>query len=681
MSHTPLPLTALELLAPARDADTGIAAIDHGADAVYIGGPAFGARQSAGNTMDDIASLAEYAHRYNARVFMALNTLFTNEELPRARSLAFDAAKAGVDVLIVQDMGLMAGPLPDIELHASTQCDIRTPEKAAFLEKAGFSQMVLARELSLAEVAACRAALHSARIEYFIHGALCVSYSGQCYISEAITGRSANRGACAQLCRLPYDVYTKSGEQIARRSHVLSLRDNNQTDNLEALIDAGVSSFKIEGRLKDLVYVKNITAWYRQQLDAIIARRPELSRTSDGVSTFSFTPDPEKSFQRSRTDYFVHGRQFAKPYELAQLESPKNTGSPVGCCERVEPGEILVRPAAGVSLANGDGLTYLGDDEEIHGLAVNRADPAGRGLVRLTLRNRRELPEGLRRGMTLMRNLDRSFVRELSGESAVRRIPIVMTFLVEDDALTLIVTDGRECAEAHVAMDLDAPSNPERNRETLIRNLGRLGDTLYTASDIFVPEDLDVFVPASVVNMMRREAVDALTKMREEARVRPGRAPVTRLYRRISDAQTVSRLMKDTMALGWSGFDMLALSPAEQETMRRRRMFVDAFRNDFDWTRLRALELSQSAALLEAALYVEMVQPADIERLRRRIAGEAIARCASWTAFARALLCARTFCSLRDGALSTRSRIAEDEARLTALLSGPWQSAWPRVAP
>lgn len=525
MTHTPLPLTALELLAPARDAETGIAAIDHGADAVYIGGPAFGARQSAGNAMEDIARLADYAHRYNARVFMALNTLFTNEELPRARSLAFDAAKAGVDVLIVQDMGLMAGPLPDIELHASTQCDIRTPEKAAFLEKAGFSQMVLARELSLAEIAACRAALLTARIECFIHGALCVSYSGQCYMSEAITGRSANRGACAQLCRLPYDVYTKAGERVAGRSHVLSLRDNNQTDNLEALIDAGVSSFKIEGRLKDLVYVKNITAWYRQKLDAVIARRPELSRTSDGVSTFSFTPDPEKSFQRGRTDYFVHGRQFDKPYELAQLESPKHTGSPVGRCERVEPGEILVRPLKGVSIANGDGLTYLGDDEEIHGLAVNRAEPEG-GLVKLSLRSRRELPEGLRRGMTLMRNLDRTFVRSLSGESAVRRIPIVMTFLVEDDALTLIVTDGRECAEAHVAMALEAPSNPERNRETLVRNLGRLGDTLYSASDIFVPDDLDVFVPASVVNMMRRDAVDALTEMREAARVRPGRAPV-----------------------------------------------------------------------------------------------------------------------------------------------------------
>lgn len=525
MPHTPLPLTTLELLAPARDAETGIAAIDHGADAVYIGGPAFGARQSAGNAMEDIARLADYAHRYNARVFMALNTLFTNEELPRARSLAFDAAKAGVDVLIVQDMGLMAGPLPDIELHASTQCDIRTPGKAAFLEKAGFSQMVLARELSLAEIAACRAALQTARIECFIHGALCVSYSGQCYMSEAITGRSANRGACAQLCRLPYDVYTEAGERIAKRSHVLSLRDNNQTDNLEALIDAGVSSFKIEGRLKDLVYVKNITAWYRQKLDAVIARRPELSRTSDGVSTFSFTPDPDKSFQRGRTDYFVHGRRFDKPYELAQLESPKNTGSPVGRCERVEPGEILVRPLKGVSIANGDGLTYLGDDEEIHGLAVNRAESEG-SLVKLLLRSRREVPEGLRRGMTLMRNLDRTFVRSLSGESAVRRIPIVMTFLVEDDALTLIVTDGRECAEAHVAMTLEAPSNPERNRETLIRNLGRLGDTLYSASDIFVPEDLDVFVPASIVNMMRRDAVDALTRMREAARVRPGRAPV-----------------------------------------------------------------------------------------------------------------------------------------------------------
>ena len=526
MTSSLLPLTALELLAPARDAETGIAAIDHGADAVYIGGPAFGARHSAGNTMDDIAKLCDYAHRYHARVFMALNTLFTNDELPKARSLAFDAAKAGVDVLIVQDMGLMAGPLPDIELHASTQCDIRTPEKAAFLEKVGFSQMVLARELSLDEVAACRRALTNARIEYFIHGALCVSYSGQCYISQAMVGRSANRGACAQLCRLPYDVYTESGVQIAKRSHVLSLKDNNQTDNLEALIDAGVSSFKIEGRLKDLVYVKNITAWYRQKLDAIIARRPELSRTSDGVSTFNFTPDPSKSFQRGRTDYFVHGRQFDAPYELAQLESPKNTGKPVARTERIELGMIFVRPNKGVELANGDGLTYLGDDEEIHGLSINRADPDKGGLVKLTLRNRHEVPEGLRRGMLLMRNLDRAFVRELSGDSAERRIPLVLTFTVEDDTLTLLVSDGKTCAQSNVAMDLEKPSNPERNRETLIKNLGRLGDTHYCVDEIYVPEDLDVFVPASTVNMLRRDAIEQLTELREALRVRPGRAPV-----------------------------------------------------------------------------------------------------------------------------------------------------------
>ena len=522
---TQLPLNALELLSPARDADTGIAAIDHGADAVYIGGPAFGARQAAGNSLDDIHRLCDYAHRYHARVFMALNTLFTDEELPKARSLAFDAAKAGIDVLIVQDMGLMAGPLPDIELHASTQCDIRTPEKARFLENVGFSQMVLARELSLAEVAACRAALTRARIEYFIHGALCVSYSGQCYMSEALVQRSANRGACAQLCRLPYDVFTEAGERIARRSHVLSLRDNNQTDNLEALIDAGVSSFKIEGRLKDIVYVKNITAWYRRKLDDIIARRPEFVRSSDGVTTAAFEPDPEKSFQRGRTDYFIRGREFDKPYELAQLESPKNTGIPAARTERVEPGVVTVRPAPGVTIVNGDGLTYLGADEEVHGLAVNRAVPDARGLMKLFLRNPSQMPPELKKGMTLMRNRDQAFTKALSGPSAERRIPVTVTFTVEDDALSVIMTDGRFCGEASVAMALDAPSNPEKNRATLLANLAKLGDTPFTAQEIFVPDPLDVFVPASTANMLRREAAAELAAAREEGRARPRRAP------------------------------------------------------------------------------------------------------------------------------------------------------------
>ena len=273
----------LELLAPAKNADIGIEAILHGADAVYIGGPGFGAREEAANAFKDIERLTTFAHRFNARVYMTLNTIVSDEEIEEAVRIAWQAYEAGVDALIVQDMGIMEMKLPPIQLHASTQCDVRTPEKARFLESIGFSQVVLARELNLEEIKACREKLQSARIEYFIHGALCVSYSGQCYASFATTGRSANRGACAQLCRLPYSVYTEDGEELARDRHVLSLKDNNQSDNLEALIEAGVSSFKIEGRLKDLDYVKNITAFYRQKLDAFLATHPQYHRTSDGV--------------------------------------------------------------------------------------------------------------------------------------------------------------------------------------------------------------------------------------------------------------------------------------------------------------------------------------------------------------------------------------------------------------
>lgn len=525
MRDTELPLHAIELLAPARDAETGIAAIDHGADAVYIGGPAFGARQAAGNTMDDIRRLCDYAHRYHARVFMALNTLFKDDEIEKARSLAFDAAKAGVDVLIIQDMGLLNGPLPDIELHASTQCDIRTPEKCAFLEQVGFSQIVLARELDLEEIQACRRALKQTRIEYFVHGALCVSYSGRCYMSEAMLRRSANRGACAQLCRLPYDVYTESGKQIAARSHVLSLKDNDQSDNLEALIDAGVSSFKIEGRLKDIAYVKNITAYYRAAIDRILACRPDLCRSSDGRTRTTFTPDPAKSFQRGRTDYFVHGREYDKPYSRAQLDNPKNTGAPVGECLRVEPGMVLIRPKKGVTLVNGDGLTYTGDDADVHGLSVNRADTLSDGTVKLFLRNPREIPAGLRSGCKMMRNRDQAFARELAGESAVRKIPVSITLTHYEDSLTVLISDGKHCGEATVAMDLDAPSNPEKNLETLRRNLARLGDTWYEADDIYIPENLDVFIPASVANTLRRDAVEDLTRQRADLRPITHRAP------------------------------------------------------------------------------------------------------------------------------------------------------------
>ncbi len=520
------PRTALELLAPARDADTGIAAIDHGADAVYIGGPAFGARAAAGNSLDDIARLADYAHRFNARVFVALNTLFKEDEVEAARRLAFEIQKTQADVLIVQDMGLLAGDLPDMELHASTQCDIRTPEKAAFLEAVGFSQLVLARELSLDQIQAVREKLAHARIEFFVHGALCVSYSGQCWMSEALTGRSANRGECSQLCRLPYDVETPEGQVLARRKHVLSLKDNDQSANLESLIDAGVSSFKIEGRLKDMAYVKNVTAFYREKIDNIIRRRPELSRTSEGVSTYSFTPSPDKVFNRGKTDYFIHGREFDAPYELAELESPKHAGKPVGRVERIEEKRLVVRALPGVTFANGDGLTYLAEDEEIRGISVNRAEPLKeKDLWALYLLQSPRKLEGLERGLELKRNRDHLFMKTMEGKTAERRIPIDLIFSAHEDSLDLMATDGTHCASASVALDLTAPSDPQKNIASLNANLAKLGDTPFSPKEIFVPENLDVFVPASFANHLRRSAVEELLAMREASRVRTERAP------------------------------------------------------------------------------------------------------------------------------------------------------------
>lgn len=518
----------LELLSPAKDADTGIAAIDHGADAVYIGGPSFGARQAAGNSLDDIARLCDYAHRFDVKIFLTLNTLFTDEELPRARRLAFDAAAAGVDVLIIQDMGLLMGPLPNIELHASTQCDIRTPEKAAFLEKVGFSQMVLARELSLDDIARVRAQLQHARIEYFIHGALCVSYSGQCYISQAMTGRSANRGECAQFCRLPYDVTTLDGQVLAQNAHVLSLKDNNQTAHLEALIDAGVSSFKIEGRLKDQTYVKNITAHYRRELDAIMARRPEFTRSSSGVSSLRFTPDPGKSFNRQSTDYFIHGRLYDQPYELVDVNTPKNAGRPVGTVLSVSPGVITVKLLPEVTLNNGDGLTYVDAKHQLMGLAINRVEATNRNdRVRLLLR-RREIPLGLKAGDELRRNRDTAFIKALSGETAERRLPVAMRFRTTPTGIALTISDASASATVVRAMALETASNPERNRETLARNLFKLGDTPLSLSpmDLDIPEELTAFIPASVANDLRREAVEAFLLERLRHREPSTRAPM-----------------------------------------------------------------------------------------------------------------------------------------------------------
>ncbi|TSE29197.1 putative protease YdcP [Tepidimonas thermarum] len=524
----------LELLSPARDADIGIEAVNHGADAVYIGGPGFGARANAANPVRDIERLVRHAHRYHARVFVTLNTILRDDELEPARRLIHELYDIGVDALIVQDMGLLELDLPPIQLHASTQCDIRTPQKARFLQDVGFSQVVLARELTLEQIAAVDAALGPraapgrAVLEFFIHGALCVAYSGQCYISHAHTGRSANRGDCSQACRLPYEVRDAQGRILAHDKHVLSMKDNNQSANLRALIDAGVRSFKIEGRYKDMGYVKNITAHYRRLLDEILEERPALAASSSGRCTYTFTPDPDQNFNRAFTDYFVNGRQI----DIGAFDSPKNPGRPIGWVVRTTADHVEIEthdPAT--ALANGDGLCYLDLQHNLIGLQTNRVErlgPGAEGGMRWRIHPKDAMAslKDLRPGTVVNRNRSMAWVRALERPSAERRIDLWMRLAAHGDGLRLSLTDADGCTGS---ADLDGPLEPARDAEVnaarLAEGLKRLGDTVFQAVSVDVAAAAPWFVPASRLNALRREAVAALMAAREAARVRPVRAP------------------------------------------------------------------------------------------------------------------------------------------------------------
>ena len=509
MSHA----SALELLAPARNVDFGIAAIDHGADAVYIGGPTFGARSAAGNSIADIAALAAYAHRFSARVLLALNTILRDDELEEARRLVWQAYEAGVDALIVQDMGLLELDLPPIQLHASTQCDIRTPHKARFLQDVGFSQIVLARELDRAQIRAIADATDRGRcvLEFFIHGALCVSYSGQCTISHAFTGRSANRGECAQMCRLPWSLLDADGTKLAERRHLLSLKDNDQSANLAALVEAGIRSFKIEGRLKDLAYVKNVTAHYRGELDRILDARPELARSSAGRSSFGFTPRPDKTFHRGSTDYFVNGRHA----DIGSFDSPTFVGAPVGRVLRVQGRSFTVEAAE--PLANGDGLAWFDAAGAVQGARVNRVDGDTVQLV--------ELPQRLVAGATLYRNVDHAFDKLLAGKSAERRIAVRLQLTDTSNGLALTITDeAGVAATAAVACDKAEARDAARAAATLRDSLGKLGGTMFVADEIALDVAQPWFVPVAQLNALRRGAVEALVGARAAAWRRPVRA-------------------------------------------------------------------------------------------------------------------------------------------------------------
>ena len=508
----------LELLAPARDADIGIAAFQHGADAVYIGAPAFGARASASNSLSDIERLCKEAHRYHGRVFITLNTILRDDELEDARRLAWSVYEAGADVLIVQDMGLLELDLPPIQLHASTQTDIRTPEKARFLQDVGFSQMVLARELTLEQIADIRAATDPQRLtlEFFIHGALCVAYSGQCFISHAHTGRSANRGDCSQACRLPYEVRDAQGRIVAHDKHVLSLKDNNQSANLTALVEAGVRSFKIEGRYKDMAYVKNITAHYRLLFDQLLESRPDLAPSSHGHCTFSFTPDPDQNFNREFTDYFVHGRK----EDIGAFDTPKNPGRPIGWVEKVAADHLVFQSDdAQTELHNGDGLCYLNLQNELVGLPINRVEALGaNGLWKLIPKDPIGSYADLRNGLRVNRNRDMAWVRNLEKKSSDRRIGVWMKLTESAQGLRLTLTDeaGTE-AHAECEMTWQAPQNPDQAQDKLVAGLSRMGETLFDPIQVAVDLPRPWFVPPSQLNQLRREAVLALEQARMAA--------------------------------------------------------------------------------------------------------------------------------------------------------------------
>jgi len=504
-----LPAHPLELLSPAKTAEIGREAILHGADAVYIGGPSFGARHNASNTVSEIAGLVEFAHRYRARIFVTLNTILHDAELEPARKLVHELYDAGVDALIVQDMGLLELDIPPIELHASTQCDIRTVEKAKFLAESGFSQIVLARELTIEQIAAVRAAVPADTvIEHFIHGALCVAFSGQCNISHAHTGRSANRGDCSQACRLPYTLQDQQGRVVAFEKHLLSMKDNNQSANLAHLIAAGVRSFKIEGRYKDASYVKNITGHYRRLLDDLIEAQPELGRSSSGRTELFFTPNPDKTFHRGATDYFATGRKA----DIGAFDTPTFVGLALGTVTRV--GKDSFELDAREPLANGDGLNYM-HKREVVGLQANVVEKLGAGeegtLWRVFPNEPVAQLPGLKPGVAVSRNRDHAWELALLKKSAERRIAVWAQCAETATGLALTLTDEDGfTATAEATFDKQPAQNVARAETTLREHLSKFGATEFALQELTLAWSAPLFVPASVANALRRDAAERL---------------------------------------------------------------------------------------------------------------------------------------------------------------------------
>ena len=484
----------IELLSPAKDCEVGMAAINHGADAVYIGGPDFGAREKASNSIEDIERLCRHAALYDAKVYVTLNTLLYDNELERARKMAYDCWNAGVDALIVQDMQLLQLDLPPIPLHASTQCDNLTVEKVQQLEQLGFSQVVLGRELSLKQIREIREKT-TVPLEFFVHGALCVSHSGQCYLSQYIGNRSANRGACAQPCRLPWDLLDADGKVLIKNRHLLSLKDLNNSTHLEELIDAGITSFKIEGRMKDADYVKNVTAYYRQKLDEIISRRTDLEQASLGHSSYTFEVNPEKSFNRGFTDFFINGRQ----KNIGSPFTPKSMGEYIGEISWCNPLRMEIQTDK--VLHNGDGLCFLNQDNELVGL---RADVVNGVTVSC---NR---PHGAYRGAKIYRNYDLEWQKQVDTSTGNRKIDIDLLLRETHDGYEFI--DKLSTVNCQLKTDKITANNPEKATENIRKKALQWGDTPFNPINLELQFAEPRLIPASVIGEMKRDLVAKLTE-------------------------------------------------------------------------------------------------------------------------------------------------------------------------
>lgn len=489
----------LELLAPAKDLKCGIAAIDSGADAVYIGAARFGARQAVGNSIDDINELCEYAHKFGCKVYVTVNTIIYDNELEDTQKLLNELGRIGVDAILVQDMGITKLQLPqDVALHASTQTDNRSAEKVEWLARHNFDRVVLARELSLEEIRNIHRRVPQTELEVFVHGALCVSYSGVCYASEYCFGRSANRGACAQFCRMKFDLTDKDGNEIINQAHLLSLKDMCRIDSLEQLADAGVTSFKIEGRLKDINYVRNVTAAYNKQLNEIISRRgSEYERASSGVCDIRFTPNLNKTFNRGFTDYFLNGRTSY----LASFYTPKAMGEYVGKVKEIRGNSFNV--AGTTSFANGDGLCFINSNNELEGFRINRAE--GNRLFPL------RMPRGLRKGIALYRNSDQLFEKELNGDNVQRKLGIRINIKASAEGLHLEAKTCDEKLHINLQKDISLEKAQKSQVDNIKRQISKFGNTIFTVEDVIVePTDFPWFIPNSILAEIRRQATDEL---------------------------------------------------------------------------------------------------------------------------------------------------------------------------